>query len=171
MALSVWEATEYFSGLGAPEPMGSAHRMNAPYQAIRCADRVHHDWRQHGSAFQRLCEALGHSEWAGTGDFADNASRVRNRIRLAALIETVTLGQPCRHWLELLDAREIPCGPINDYSQVFTDAQIGAREMVIETDHPVLGRLRTLGSPIKLSRTPPDATRRRRCSASTPARC
>jgi crotonobetainyl-CoA:carnitine CoA-transferase CaiB-like acyl-CoA transferase len=160
VALSVWEATEYFSGLGAPEPMGSAHRMNAPYQAIRCADGYITIGANTDRLFQRLCEALGHPDWAGAGEFADNASRVRNRVRLAALIETVTLGHPCRRWLELLDAREIPCGPINDYSQVFADAQVGAREMVIETDHPVLGRLRTLGSPIKLSHTPPDATRR-----------
>jgi crotonobetainyl-CoA:carnitine CoA-transferase CaiB-like acyl-CoA transferase len=160
VALSVWEATEYFSGLGAPQPMGSAHRMNAPYQAIRCADGYITIGANTDRLFRRLCEALGHTEWAGEGEFADNASRVRNRTRLAALIETVTVGHPVRRWLELLDAREIPCGPINDYSQVFADRQIRAREMVIETDHPVLGRLRTLGSPIKLSRTPPDATRR-----------
>jgi crotonobetainyl-CoA:carnitine CoA-transferase CaiB-like acyl-CoA transferase len=160
VALSVWEATEYFSGLGAPEPMGSAHRMNAPYQAIRCADGYITIGANTDRLFQRLCEALGHAEWAGEGEFADNPSRVRNRVRLAALIETVTLGHPRRRWLDLFDAREIPCGPINDYSQVFADPQIGAREMVIETDHPVLGGLRTLGSPIKLSRTPTDATRR-----------
>ena len=60
----------------------------------------------------------------------------------------------------MLDTAEIPCGPINDYAQVFADPQIAARGMVLETDHPVLGRLRTLGSPIKLSATPADASRR-----------
>jgi formyl-CoA transferase len=79
---------------------------------------------------------------------------------LAALIENVMRQQPCRHWLERLDAADIPCGPINDYAQVFADPQVAARGMVLETDHPVLGRLRTLGSPIKLSATPADATRR-----------
>jgi crotonobetainyl-CoA:carnitine CoA-transferase CaiB-like acyl-CoA transferase len=160
VALSIWEATEYFAGLVAPGPMGSAHRMNAPYQAIRCADGYITIGANTDRLFLRLCEVLGHPEWAGAGEFADNASRVRNRVELAAAIETVTLGRPCRRWLDMLEAREIPCGPINDYSQVFADRQVLAREMVIETDHPVLGRLRTLGSPIKLSRTPPDATRR-----------
>jgi crotonobetainyl-CoA:carnitine CoA-transferase CaiB-like acyl-CoA transferase len=160
VALSVWEATEYFSGLGTPEPMGSAHRMNAPYQAVRCADGYITIGANTDRLFQRLCEALDHNEWVADSGFADNASRVRNRARLAALIETVTVGHPRRRWLELLEAREIPCGPINDYSQVFADSQIRARDMVGETDHPVLGHLRTLGSPIKLSRTPPDATRR-----------
>jgi crotonobetainyl-CoA:carnitine CoA-transferase CaiB-like acyl-CoA transferase len=160
VALSVWEATEYFSGLGTPEPMGSAHRMNAPYQAVRCADGYITIGANTDRLFHRLCEALGHNEWVDDSAFADNASRVRNRTRLAALIETVTVGHPRRRWLELLEAREIPCGPINDYSQVFADSQIRAREMVGETDHPVLGHLRTLGSPIKLSGTPPDASRR-----------
>jgi crotonobetainyl-CoA:carnitine CoA-transferase CaiB-like acyl-CoA transferase len=160
VALSVWEATEYFSGLGTPEPLGSAHRMNAPYQAIRCADGYITIGANTDRLFHRLCEALDHDEWAALEEFADNASRVRNRARLAALIEAVTVRHPRRRWLDRLEAREIPCGPINDYSQVFADRQIRAREMVIETDHPVLGRLRTLGSPIKLSQTPPDATRR-----------
>jgi crotonobetainyl-CoA:carnitine CoA-transferase CaiB-like acyl-CoA transferase len=160
VALSVWEATEYFSGIGTPQPMGSAHRMNAPYQAVRCADGYITIGANTDRLFHRLCEALDHDEWEGLREFADNASRVRNRARLAALIETVTAAKPRRHWLELLEAREIPCGPINDYSQVFADRQVSARAMVMETDHPVLGRLRTLGSPIKLSVTPPDATRR-----------
>src|SRR6202158_5593847 len=88
VALSVWEATEYFSGLGAPEPMGSAHRMTAPYQAIRCAGGYITIGANTARLFHRLCEVLGHAEWAAASEFADNASRVRNRTRLAALIET-----------------------------------------------------------------------------------
>jgi len=68
--------------------------------------------------------------------------------------------QPRAHWLAAFEANDIPCGPINDYAQVFADPQVQAREMVVETDHPTLGRLRTLGSPIKLSATPADVSRR-----------
>jgi crotonobetainyl-CoA:carnitine CoA-transferase CaiB-like acyl-CoA transferase len=160
IALSVWEATEYFSGPEIPAPLGSAHRMNAPYQAIRCADGYVTIGANTDRLFERLCSVLGHHEWTGEADFATNSRRVRNRTRLAAMIEGVMSGQPCRHWLSLLDAADIPCGPINDYAQVFADPQVAARGMVLETDHPVLGRLRTLGSPIKLSATPADATRR-----------
>jgi formyl-CoA transferase len=160
IALSVWEATEYFSGPGIPAPLGSAHRMNAPYQAIRCADGYVTIGANTNRLFERLCAVLDHPEWAREPDFQSNAGRVRNRARLAALIENVTTLQPCRHWLQALGAADIPCGPINDYAQVFADPQVAAREMVLETDHPVLGRLRTLGSPIKLSATPADATRR-----------
>ena len=160
IALSVWEATEYFAGAGVPAPLGSAHRMNAPYQAIRCADGYVTIGANTNRLFQRLCGVLGRPEWADDPDFASNAGRVRNRTRLAGLIEDVMSGQPCRYWLSLLDAAEIPCGPINDYAQVFSDPQVAARGMVLETDHPVLGPLRTLGSPIKMSATPADASRR-----------
>jgi crotonobetainyl-CoA:carnitine CoA-transferase CaiB-like acyl-CoA transferase len=85
---------------------------------------------------------------------------VRHRDELARLIEAVTAHQPRAHWLALFDANEIPCGPINDYAQVFADAQVRAREMVVEVEHPTLGRIRSLGSPIKMSATPPDVRRR-----------
>jgi crotonobetainyl-CoA:carnitine CoA-transferase CaiB-like acyl-CoA transferase len=160
VALSVWEATEYFSGAGIPTALGSAHRMNAPYQAIRCADGYITLGAANERLFRRLCEVLGHTEWGNEPAFADNASRVGNREALAARIETITVTQPRAHWLSLLEANDIPCGPINDYAQVFADPQVLAREMVVETDHPALGHLRTLGSPIKLSATPPDVSRR-----------
>jgi len=160
VALSVWEATEYFSGIGVPAPMGSAHRMSAPYQAVRCADGYITIGAANDRLFRRLCDVLGPPEWADAPQFADNASRVRNRLALVTLIEAATMQQPRSHWLPVLDANEIPSGPINDYSQVFTDPQIIARNMIVETDHPVLGRLKTLGSPLKMTVTPPEVRRR-----------
>jgi formyl-CoA transferase len=160
VALSVWEATEYFSGIGTPAALGSAHRMNAPYQAIRCADGYITLGAANERLFRRVCEVLGHAEWVDQPEFADNASRVRNRQRLAGAIESITVQQPRSHWLARLEANDIPCGPINDYAQVFADPQVIARGMVVETDHPTLGHLRTLGSPIKMSATPPDVSRR-----------
>jgi crotonobetainyl-CoA:carnitine CoA-transferase CaiB-like acyl-CoA transferase len=160
VALSVWEATEYFSGSGVPAALGSAHRMNAPYQAIRCADGYITLGAANERLFRRLCDVLGHREWAEQPEFADNAVRVSNRRLLADRIEAITASRDRAHWLALLEANDIPCGPINDYEQVFADRQVVAREMVVETDHPTLGPLRTLGSPIKMSATPPDVSRR-----------
>ena len=160
VALSVWEATEYFAGAGVPTPLGSAHRMVAPYQAVRCADGYITLGASNDRLFERLCEALEHPEWADMAEFSDNASRVRHRAALGERIESVTRLQPRAHWLAALGARDIPSGPINTYAEVFADPQIRAREMVVELDHPTLGRLRALGSPIKLSATPPDVRRR-----------
>lgn len=160
VALSVWEATEYFAGAGVPEPLGSAHRMVAPYQAIQCADGYVTIGASNNRLFERLCDVLGHPEWARLPDFADNPSRVRNRTALAERIESVMRQQPRRYWLEAFDARDIPCGPINSYADVFADRQIVAREMVVDVEHPTLGALQALGSPIKLSGTPPAVRRR-----------
>src|SRR4029079_6860275 len=137
VALSVWEATEYFSGHGVPAPLGSAHRLSAPYQAVRCADGYITGGAGKDRLFERRCAALGHPEWAGLPQFAGNTSRVQHRAELAALIEQVMIGRPCGHWMAVLDAADIPCGPINDYSQVFDDRQVAARGMVLHTDHPV----------------------------------
>ena len=160
VALSVWEATEYFAGAGVPGPLGSAHRMVAPYQAIRCADGFITIGASTDRLFERLCEVLGHPEWARMAEFADNPSRVRHRGALADRIESVTAARPRRHWLEALQAAEVPAGPINRYDEVFTDPQVLAREMVVDVEHPTLGRIRTLGSPVKLSHTPPRVDRR-----------
>jgi formyl-CoA transferase len=155
VALSVWEATEYFSGAGIPQPMGSAHRMSAPYQAVRCADGYITLAAANDRLFNRLCELLNRPEWASDPAFVDDTNRVRNRAKLGAAIETLTIEQPRQHWLKLFDENGIPCGPINDYAQVFADPQVTARGMAVEVEHPTLGRIRTLGSPIKMSETPP----------------
>jgi formyl-CoA transferase len=160
VALSVWEATEYFSGRGVPGPLGSAHRMNAPYQAIRCADGHITIGGANQRLFEKLAHVLGHPEWITAREFRDNTSRVQNRADLAHRIEAVLSLKPAAHWLSLLEAEDIPCGPINDYARVFGDPQIRAREMVVEVDHPALGRTRALGSPIKMSATPPNVRRR-----------
>jgi len=160
VALSVWEATEFFSGRGVPAALGSAHRMNAPYQAIRCADGYITIGAANERLFRRLCDVLGHPEWAAMPEFADNASRVHNRAALAERIESVLRDRSCAHWLALFEANDFPCGPINDYAAVFADPQVQAREMVVNIDHPTLGAVKALGSPIKMSGTPPDPSRR-----------
>ena len=154
VALSVWEATEYFAGRGVPEPLGSAHRMSAPYQAIRCADGHITLGAANDRLFERMCDLLGHPEWITDPRFATDTARLANRDVLIEAIEAITSLQPCAHWLRSLQARDIPCGPINRYDRVFRDPQVRDRGMVVETDHPVLGRIQTLGSPIKMSATP-----------------
>ncbi len=154
VALSVWEATELFSTGKVPGPLGSAHRMSAPYQAIRCADGYITLGAANDRIFGRLARLLGHPEWLEDERFAVDGVRVANRESLAAAIETVTAARPRAYWLEHFEANEIPCGPINTYRDVMNDPQVQAREMVVETEHPTLGSIHTLGTPIKLGATP-----------------
>ena len=110
--------------------------------------------------FPRLCAVLGHPEWIDDPAFANDTLRVRNRAALIERIEAMTTAEPRDRWLARFEEAKIPCGPINDYAQVFNDPQVVSRDMVIETNHQTLGKLRTLGSPIKMSETPPVVGRR-----------
>ena len=155
LALSVWETTQYFSGGGIPEPTGSAHRVGAPYQAFRCADGYITIGAWNDRLFLRLCDVLGRAEWRARPEYATGSGRVAHREALAAAIEEITSTEPRSHWLALLDAHDIPCGAINNYEEALRDPQVLARSMVQQVDHPTLGRLRVVGSPLKLSATPP----------------
>ncbi len=154
VALSVWEATQYFSRGEIPQALGSAHRMSAPYQAIRCADGYITLGAANDRLFERLADLLEHSEWKRDDRFCTDSRRVENRELLATEIENVTTQETRAHWLEQLARQDIPCGPINNYGEVMNDPQVRAREMVVETNHPTMGTMSTLGSPIKLSATP-----------------
>jgi crotonobetainyl-CoA:carnitine CoA-transferase CaiB-like acyl-CoA transferase len=160
LALSVWEATEYFSGRGVPARLGSAHRMVAPYQAFRCSDGHINVGAANDRSFTRLAEALGHPEWLRDERFASATARVANRKVLADLVEQVTSTRARAEWIHVFDEAQVPCGPILDYAEAFAHPQAVAREMVVPIHHPRLGDSRAIGTPLKLSATPLDPTRR-----------
>jgi formyl-CoA transferase len=160
MALAVWEATEFLSGRGVPRPLGSAHRMSAPYQAFRCSDGYITVGAASDRMFARLAALLGHDEWTRDRRFTTNTERVANSDVLASLIEEVTAKGTCAEWLSRLEQAGIPGGPINDLAQAFAHPQAVAREMSVAVDHPVLGPMRQLGTPIKMSAAPLNPHRR-----------
>ena len=160
LAMSVWEVTDYVNTGKVPGPIGSAHRLTAPYQAFQCADGHITIGAANDRNFQKLAAVLEHPEWAADPRFTTNTLRVKNLPELAALIEAVTKTAARADWLERLDAAGIPCGPILNYQDALATPQAVAREMTTEVDHPILGRLRTVGTPIKMSATPLDPSRR-----------
>jgi crotonobetainyl-CoA:carnitine CoA-transferase CaiB-like acyl-CoA transferase len=160
LAFSVWESAQYFGEGVTPGPLGSAHRLLAPYQAIRCADGYITLGAANDRLFERLSGVLGHPEWPTLPAYANATARVANCARLIQEIEAITAGASRQHWIAVLEANSIPCGPINDYAEAFADRQVRAREMVVPIDHPTLGRLHTPGSPLKMSDTPPTVGRR-----------
>jgi len=160
LALSVWEVTDYDTTGQVPGPIGSAHRLTAPYQAFQCADGHLTIGAANDRNFAKLTAALGHPEWATDPRFTTNHLRIQHRAELAALIEGITATAPRAAWLERLDAAGIPCGPILNYEEALRTPQAVAREMAQHVEHPILGRLRTLGTPIKMSAAPLDPSRR-----------
>jgi formyl-CoA transferase len=160
LALSVWEVTEYFTSGQVPQRLGSAHRMTAPYQAFKCADGYITIGAANDRNFTKLARVLGHHEWIADPRFATDHQRVAHRAGLAQLIEDVTSKAPRAFWIDELEKAGVPCGPILDYEDALTTPQAIAREMTVEVDHPTLGALRTLGTPIKMSATPLNPKRR-----------
>jgi crotonobetainyl-CoA:carnitine CoA-transferase CaiB-like acyl-CoA transferase len=154
LALSVWEVTEYFTSGQVPQPLGTAHRMTAPYQAFKCADGHITIGAANDRNFAKLARVLGRHEWVTDPRFATDHQRVAHRDELAGLIEGVTSKEPRAFWIDELEKAGVPCGPILNYQEALTTPQAIARDMTINVAHPTLGPLRTLGTPIKMSATP-----------------
>ncbi|MBI4504116.1 MAG: CoA transferase, partial [Chloroflexi bacterium] len=160
IAWGVWEAALYFATGEVPGPLGSAHRNTAPYQAFRCKDGVYINVGAGPQAlWLRLCQVLGADDLARDPRFTTNQLRHRNIGTLAPLLQQHFLQRSSEAWLEALLAVGIPCGPINTLDRVFADRHTREREMVQEIEHPVIGRMRSIGSPIKMRGTPPSIRR------------
>ena len=149
-----WQSAIALATGEAPRAMGSAHPLNAPYQAVEASD----GWILVGGAnqknFIRMLEALGAPELGSDPRFATNAARMANLATLEAELSGRFRTKPAAHWLEALETAGVPCGPVNDMLQALSDPQTIAREMVVEVQHPSVGPVKALGLPIKFSKTP-----------------
>jgi len=154
VSLEVWEAGRYFATKEVPKPLGSAHQVSAPYQAIRASDGYFTIGATSPRNWQSLCEVLGHPEWTEQERFKDNASRHARRDILIPMIEEVTSHQPRVHWVSLLQKAGVPCAQIQTYDQVVNDPQLQARGFFWKGRHSKLGDIEMIGSPIHFSETP-----------------
>jgi crotonobetainyl-CoA:carnitine CoA-transferase CaiB-like acyl-CoA transferase len=146
-------STYFVSGV-APRRMGNAHQNIVPYHVFRAADDFFIVAVGNDSQFAKLCEVVGHPEWIGDPRFATNPERVRHRDLLVGLISERLRERTARDWLAALEPSGVPCGPINDLSQVFADPQVRHRGMEVRAPHPTAGQVRMVANPIKFSATP-----------------
>ena len=154
LGFSVWEATEYFATGEPPQAHGSAHRLSAPYQALRTADGHITVAALNARQWERLCTVVGRTDLIGDPRFVTNGDRMANLPALIEELESALSSATTAQWVERMLAGGVPAGPILDYQQVFADSHTRARNMVEEIEHPVEGRIRTLGFPVKLRETP-----------------
>lgn len=154
VSLAVWEAGRHFATGEIPRAQGSAHQSTAPYQAFRAADGFFTAGVPSPKLWAVFLGILGLDDLAEDPRFASNAERLRHRDELARLIEEVTMRQPVTHWLAAFQAGGVPCNPIQDYGQVFSDPHLAARSYFWEGQHPTAGAVRQLGSPMRMSETP-----------------
>ena len=149
-----WQSAIALATGPSPGPMGSAHPLNAPYQAFRTAD----GWINIGAAnqgnWQRLVAALDAPELDDDPRFADNPGRMAHLDALAAALAPYFRAHPTADWLTRLEAAGVPAGPVLSIAEMHRDPQTLARDMLTEVVHTSLGPVQTLGLPIKLSATP-----------------
>jgi formyl-CoA transferase len=146
-----WPAALAFATGRSAGPMGSAHPVAAPYQAFRTAD----GWINIGAIgqanWERIGGVLGLPDLSSDPRFVSNGDRMRNIEALVATMETALASGSTDHWVEAFERAGVPAGPVKTMTQVLDDPQVHARDMVIEVDHPIAGRVKALGCPIKFS--------------------
>ena len=150
-----WEAAAYFAQGKVPEPTGWRHRVSAPYQAIKARDGYLMLGCANQRTWERFCQdVLQRVELMEDPRFLTNFDRGQHVEELEALLEEIMVEQNVDHWLGLCDKAGVPAGPINDFAQAMTDEHYLARGMVQEVEHPVIGKMKTIGFPSKFSLTP-----------------
>ena len=149
-----WQSAIAFATGESPQAMGSAHPLNAPYQAFQTAD----GWINIGAAnqanWERMLTLIEAAELNDDPRFSSNAMRIENRVVLAETLSLVFLKHSTAHWLEAFEKAGVPAGPVLSITEMHADPQALAREMIVSTDHPVAGEVKTIGHPVKFSETP-----------------
>ncbi len=160
VAMLSYQATWYLSGGFEPERKSrSAHPSLVPFQAFPTADR----WIVVACAkekfFPRLAAAVGRPGLAADPRFASFAGRRANAGQLQAELDEVFTSRPAQHWLDALRAAGVPCGPVNDVAEALGDPQTLARGLVVTTEHPHLGRVEQVASPVRVGAVRPEYRR------------
>ena len=149
-----WQSAIHLATGVPPHAMGSAHPLNAPYQAVETKD----GWINIGGANQqswlKIVDVIGAPELNDDPRFSDNQRRMQNLVALQEMLEPLFKQRTCDDWLTRLEAAGVAAGPILDIAQMQADPQTLARGMITEVDHARIGPMKTLGPPIKFSATP-----------------
>ena len=149
------QGLNYLTSGEVPGLLGNAHPNIVPYQVFPTADGNIIVAVGNDDQFKRYCEFAGVPELINDERFVTNKARVQNREALTQILNEVMRQNPSAYWLEELEKNKITCGPINNIDQVFADAQVVARDMRIEMNHPATGGepVSLIGSPSKMSVT------------------
>jgi crotonobetainyl-CoA:carnitine CoA-transferase CaiB-like acyl-CoA transferase len=144
----------YLADGRVPQPMGTAYGAILPYQTFRTKTRDIAIGIGSDKLWRTFCPLVGLPQLAADPRYVTNAARNANRPALLAALQEALLARTYEEWEEVLLPAGIPMGAINTIDQVITHPQVAARGALVECDHPVAGRIRMVGPPIRLSETP-----------------
>ena len=155
IAWLTYQAAYYFANNEPPQRLGAAHPTLVPYQAFMSQDGKYVNVAVGSERiWDRFCEGIDWADLKTNPEFALNGDRVRNRATLVPMLQEYFLTKPASHWVEVLQAVNVPAGPINDLADVFSDPQVLHRQMLLEMPHPTLKSIKQTGLPLKFSATP-----------------
>jgi crotonobetainyl-CoA:carnitine CoA-transferase CaiB-like acyl-CoA transferase len=150
IGFSSWTSAQWLADHEEPIRQGSRHRQNAPYQRMRTKDGYLMIGAAGQSIWMRCAEALGHPEWCEDPRFATNQLRMQNRAALETEMEAVLTTATTDHWVKVLEAAGVPCGPVYNYAQMFADPQVRHRGLIEYASDPELGEVGHIRTPIKI---------------------
>jgi glutaryl-CoA transferase len=154
VAFGANQILNYFTSGKIPGRYGNAHANVVPYEVFATADghvilAVGND-----SQFASFCRVAGHPELAADPRYATMPERITNRSTLIPLLGEILRGQPSAYWLAEFQAGNVPCGPINNYEEVFEDPQVRHRGLKVEIPHAAGVPSPAVASPMRFSKTP-----------------
>ena len=148
------QASNYLVGGESPTRMGNAHPNIVPYQDFPTRDGYMVIAVGNDAQFSRLCLAAGRPDIATDPRYRTNKDRVQNRKELISQMNAFTVTRSTQEWISDLETVGVPCGPINNLEQVFADPHVKARQIHQQLEHPSMGTVSSVASPIRLSETP-----------------
>jgi crotonobetainyl-CoA:carnitine CoA-transferase CaiB-like acyl-CoA transferase len=146
-------ASNFLISGSLPKRYGNAHANIVPYQSFQASDGWFVVAVGNDKQFESLCRVIGKIELLSDARFASNSVRVKNRETLIELLKSVFVTRSVDEWLALI-GEQFPCGPINNFEQVFSMPHVKERGMLVEMEHPTIGALPLVGSPLKMTATP-----------------
>ena len=155
VAWLTYQAAYFFANGEAPKRLGVAHPTLVPYQGFMCQDGKYINVAVGSERiWERFCQGIKRPDLQENPDYASNGERVGHRDKLVPMLQELFLTRPVQDWVDDLQQVNVPCGPINDLADVFSDPQLLHRQMYLEMPHPTLGTIKQTGLPIKFSLTP-----------------
>jgi formyl-CoA transferase len=148
----------YFHSGTVPRRWGNAHPNLLPYEVFATADGHLILGAGNDSQWTSLCAAAERPELASDPRFRTMPDRIRSRATLIPIVQEIMKQRSSRDWIERFEAANVPCGPINNYEEVFEDLQVRHRGLKIEMPHPLSGSMAGVASPMRFSGTPVEYT-------------
>ena len=151
LGVAALQTSEYFGTGNAPQPLGSAHPRNAPYQAFMASDEHFIIAAGNDRLWAEVAEAVGMPELTNDQRFITQQLRAQNQAQLVDLLQPHFASRPAAYWLDEMDRRGVPCAPINTYPDILEDEQVAHMGLVRPLDLPNGASTRTTAFPVGMS--------------------